>query len=118
MKGKEHLPPQFFQSSWLDDIDAANKLLFQLTMWGDPDDEEIAYIVCKKCLEAPHSRLRANAIQALGHMARVYGRLEEEMKPVIERALVDPDPAIRAQADSAAMDASGYLGWHFDNGRH
>lgn len=113
MNGEEHVAAQFREAVSRDDIEAASQILFRLTMWGSSEDEETAYFICQECLRSPHTRLRANGIQAIGHIARVYGRLDDQMKPVIERALADPDPDIRTQAESAVMDTNGYLGWQF-----
>jgi hypothetical protein len=55
--------------------------------------------------------VRANAIQALGHTAYVFGKLDADMKEVIEAALQDPNYSVRTQADMAASSASGILKW-------
>jgi hypothetical protein len=93
------------------DMKEAADILFGLTMWGD--NAALAYAATLKCLHSGHRILRSNAIQSLGHIARVFGALDESMKEIIEEALADPDEIIRSQAESAAMDTSGHLKWKF-----
>jgi len=51
------------------------------------------------------AEVRAIAIQALGHIARIYGAVDvERVLPVLEKALADKDRRIAAQAETALDD--------------
>jgi HEAT repeat protein len=91
------------------DFRQASHILFAMTMWGT--DAELAMALCRRCLKSENVVLRANALQALGHTARVFGKLDEDMKEVIEKALGDPNYSIRTQAGTAASDVSDALKW-------
>jgi HEAT repeat protein len=55
--------------------------------------------------------VRGNAVQGLGHLARLHGKLQlETVRPVLLAALVDSDPYVRGQAGDAQDDLEVYLG--------
>jgi HEAT repeat protein len=55
--------------------------------------------------------VRGNAVQGLGHLARLHGKLDVVIaRPVVVAALADPDPYVRGQAENAQDDLKVYLG--------
>ena len=79
------------------------------------DDQRWAEGVCLRLSNHEHFNVRGNAIQGLGHIARIHGRLNEiKVKPVIEAAFKDQSDYVRGQADNAADDVEFFLKWIFD----
>jgi hypothetical protein len=70
------------------------------------------------CVELARHRsagVRAGAIASFGHLARRFGRLDPgRVRNLVEIALHDPSPAVRARADDAADDLLTFLGWEFE----
>ena len=70
------------------------------------------------CIELTRHRsagVRAGAIASFGHLARRFGRLDPgRVRSLVEIALHDPSPAVRARADDAADDLLTFLGWEFE----
>jgi hypothetical protein len=112
-----------FKDGWTeDDMEAAikrdqpNELLY-VPVWVsmDPPDCEWAQEVCVRLSSHPHFNVRGNAILGFGHLARTCGVLDEaRVKPLIERALRDPNEFVRSQADGAADDIAHFLGWEIE----
>lgn len=70
------------------------------------------------CLSlAAHSNefVRGNAILGFGHLARRFGVLTEEAKPIIQAALADSSAFVQGQAVASADDAGQFLGWQLPN---
>lgn len=76
-----------------------------------PAEAEWAESVCLTLVTHPDSNVRGNADLALGHLARVHGRLGREAIAVVESGLRDPDSYVRGQANAAADDLEHFLGW-------
>lgn len=73
---------------------------------------EWAQGVCVRLAAHPHFNVRGNAVLGFGHLARRFGRLDRAVvEPILVRALVDPDPYVRAHAHDAADDLRHFLGW-------
>jgi HEAT repeat protein len=73
---------------------------------------EWAQDVCLRLAQHPEPSVRGNAVLALGHIARLHRRLDEQrVRPVITRALADGDAFVRGQADAAADDIEHFLKW-------
>ena len=59
--------------------------------------------------------VRGNAVAALGHVARRFGRLDpHRVKRIVEIALFDRSDYVRRQAASAADDLATFLSWEFE----
>lgn len=59
-------------------------------------------------------RVRMSAILGLAHLGRIHRRLDEaRVRPLVEAALRDPDPAMRGRAGDVADDLEMFLGWRF-----
>jgi HEAT repeat protein len=68
-----------------------------------------SYLISLAGHESPS--VRGNAVQGLGHLARLHGKLElESVRPALMAALDDPDPYVRGQAGDAQDDLEVYLG--------
>lgn len=63
-------------------------------------------LVCFGLSAHAHPVVRGNAVLALGHLARRFGKLdfEDVVKSVVEEAFHDSDDYVRGQADAAADD--------------
>jgi len=78
------------------------------------DDFEYAENFCIQLSNHEHFNVRGNAIQALGHIARIHGKLNEnKIKPIIERALKDKNKVVRGNAIDAKDDTKQFLDWKF-----
>ncbi len=75
-------------------------------------DAEWAENICLSLSAHPDANVRGNAVPGFGHLARRFGKLNQEIvQPVIEKALNDPDDFVRSQAASAADDVVFFLKW-------
>lgn len=81
-----------------------------------PDDVNVEAI----CIAlSAHSDVfvRGNALIGFGHLARATRHLNEaRVKPILEAALHDEEPSVRARADDAMSDIAHFLGWSFSRG--
>jgi len=65
-------------------------------------DRSFAETVCIRLVSHLDGKVRGNAVTSLGHLARRFRILDSALvRPVIERALLDPDEYVRASAKSA-----------------
>jgi hypothetical protein len=75
-------------------------------------DLSAAQKVCVALCSHADRAVRGNALISLGHLARRFRKLDEQIvKPVVERALRDQDAHIRALAKSAADEIHQFLHW-------
>jgi hypothetical protein len=82
-----------------------------------PPDCEWAEALCVRLSTHSHFNVRGNAILGFGHLARVCRHLNEAIvKPLIQAALHDEHPYVRAHASDAADDIEQFLGWHIREG--
>jgi HEAT repeat protein len=77
------------------------------------EDPHWAENVCARLATHPNANVRANAIEGLGHIARIHRTLNPCVKPLIERAACDEDPWVRAKAHDATDDVTHFLKWDF-----
>jgi hypothetical protein len=71
-----------------------------------------AEAICISLSQHQHFNVRGNAILGFGHLARLHGKLSNQVaKELIENALVDDNDFVRGQANSAADDVEHFLGW-------
>ena len=70
---------------------------------------------CLSLATHPDENVRGNAILGFGHLARRFGQLTAEAKPIIQAALTDSSAFVRGQAVSAADDVGQFLGWQLPN---
>lgn len=97
-----------------DDTDKLLLMVLSVTLYSD--DREYAEEFCVQFSNHEHFTVRANAIQGFGHIARIHGKLNEEIvKPIIKRALKDENEFIRGNAIDAKDDAKTFLKWKFNN---
>lgn len=78
----------------------------------DPPDCVWSLAICRRLSAHPDTRVRANAILGFGHLARMCGALEPDVRQLIESALDDPDENVRFKANDAAHDINHFLGWN------
>ncbi len=76
------------------------------------DDPSAAADVCITLCSHHDTLVRGNAILSLGHLARRFRSLDEALvKPLLERALQDPDEYVRTSAKSAADEIHQFQHW-------
>jgi hypothetical protein len=75
------------------------------------DDPQWAESVCVRLADHQNANVRGNAIVGFMHIARIHRTLNAGVKPLIERALRDDDPWVRAHAEDVASDLEIFLGW-------
>jgi|ERR1041384_1522072 hypothetical protein len=76
------------------------------------DNLDFAQDFCLRASAAPDPLVRANAVLGLGHLARRFGRLDQnKVEPIVASALLDDDPYIRGQAEAAADDIQHFTRW-------
>jgi len=75
-------------------------------------DQAAAQDACLRLSRHAHNKVRGNAVMSLGHLARRFRTLDEQVvKPLIESALHDADEYVRTRAKSAADEIHQFLGW-------
>jgi hypothetical protein len=75
---------------------------------------EWAQSCCVQLARHRSAAVRGSAVTGLGHLARRFGRLDPgRVRRMVEIALCDPSPAVRACARDAADDLRTFLGWEF-----
>jgi hypothetical protein len=68
--------------------------------------------VCVRLAANADSRVRANGLVSLGHLARRFRRLDEPaVKPLVEAGLRDNDELVRISSKSAADEIHQLLHW-------
>lgn len=78
------------------------------------DNCQYAEDFCVRFSNHAHFAVRANAIQGFGHIARIDGKLNEELiKPIIKRALKDESEFVRGAAIDAKDDTKHFLKWKY-----
>ncbi len=78
------------------------------------DDFEYAEKICIQLSNHECFNVRGNALQGFGHIARIYGKLNEsKIKPIIENALKDKDEYVRGNAIDAKGDTEMFLKWKY-----
>jgi hypothetical protein len=84
------------------DDEAAKLSLVVLSVALFSDDFERAENFCVRFSKHEHFNVRGNAIQGFGHIARIYGKLNEaSIKPIIVTALKDENEDVRGNAIDA-----------------
>ena len=112
-----------FKDGWLkEDVERViyennpdDLLYVPLVVSMDPPDFDWAENICIQLAEHPNFNVRGNAILGFSHLARVCGKLNENIvRPIIEKALNDQDEYVKGHAQDSVDDISHYLGWNFD----
>jgi len=68
--------------------------------------------VCVRLSDHGDWRIRSNALLGLTYAARFRGRVEKSIvKPVLLRALRDPNPDVSSRAQAAIQDLNHLMGW-------
>ncbi len=71
--------------------------------------------VCVQLCSNTNSRVQGNALVSLGHLARRFRQLDEQIiKPLIESLLQNPDEFVRTCAKSAADEIHQFLHWQIE----
>jgi hypothetical protein len=93
-----------------DDIATLVYVAFSIGMRGS--DWKYAQDLCVRLADHPHKTVRGNAILGLEYVARFQGRLEKHIaKPVLLRALKDPELEVVERARDAIEVINYSLGW-------
>ena len=94
------------------DVEALKIAAISASMYGG--DYEWAENLCIRLFEHDDVTVRGNAVLSFGHIASVFGALNEVLvKPIIERALKDPEEYVRGQAQDAVDDTKWFLKWKY-----
>ena|SRR6266516_3026794 len=76
------------------------------------NDLDFAQDYCLRATGARDPLVRGNAVLGLGHLARRFGRLDQnKVEPIVAWALLDDDQYIRGQAEAAADDIQHFTTW-------
>lgn len=112
-----------FKDGWLkedvqkviDENNSEDLLYVPIVITMDPLDFDWAENICVTLSEYPDFNVRGNAILGFSHLARVCGKLNENIvRPVIERALNDENEYVKGHAQDAVEDIMHYLEWNFE----
>ncbi len=76
-----------------------------------PPDADWSFTICKRLATHEDARVRANAMLAFGHLARMCARLDDSARALLAAALDDPDQNVRFNANDASHDINHFLGW-------
>lgn len=96
------------------DDDAERLRLMVLSVALYSGDYEFSEKFCVQLSNHEHFNVRGNAILGFGHIARIHGKLNEELiKPIVRTALNDENEFVRAQADDATDDTKHFLKWKY-----
>ena len=91
--------------------DAAELVQVPLAAALQWDDAEAAQEVCFELTGHPDETVRGNAVLALGHIARIHGKLDRaKATAVLRRAARDGSAYVRGQAAAAGDDIAHFLG--------
>jgi hypothetical protein len=81
------------------------------------EEREWVQACCAQLARHRNAVVRGNAVAALGHVARRFGRLDpQRIKRIVEIALCDRSEYVRERAESAADDLATFLSWDFERG--
>jgi len=87
-------------------------LVLEIGLEAEPWDW--AQSCCVQLARHRSAAVRGSAVIGLGHLARRFGRLDPgRVRRLVEIALHDSSPAVRACATDAADDLRTFLGWEF-----
>lgn len=90
-------------------------LVLDLAM--DGGDRDLGEMCCVRLARHRNAIVRGNALAGFGHLARRFGRLDENrVRRLVEIGLHDPHDYVRGQAESAAEDLATFLSWAFERG--
>jgi hypothetical protein len=85
--------------------------------WYDRD-WQFAQAICIQLSEHRHPVIRANAIMGLSYVARFKRRLVKRLvKPVLLRAMKDPDEWVHGNAEDAIRDINLLMKWRIGQRR-
>ena len=79
-------------------------------------DPEFTYAeaLCVRLAAHQNLNVRGNAIQAMGHLIRMHGRLDEATaRSIIEAGLHDESEYVRSQAEEVRDESARLLGWKY-----
>lgn len=86
-----------------------------LELASEGRDRSLAENCCARLARHRNAMVRGNAMLALGHLARRFGRLDaRRIKRLVDTALHDGSGYVREQARSAAEDLRTFLAWEFE----
>lgn len=86
-----------------------------LELASEGSDRSLAENCCARLARHRNAMVRGNAMLALGHLARRFGRLDaRRIKRLVDTALHDGSAYVREQARSAAEDLRTFLAWEFE----
>lgn len=89
-------------------LDVTSNVLIRLALHDD--DREWLEQTILPYLSNAHPWVRGNAAMALGHVARLHGRIDQRVVvPAIRRLLDDPDERARGCAEDALDSIEDYV---------
>ncbi len=92
--------------------DAGDLLYVPIVISMDPIDCARSQEICLMLAGHCDTRVRANAILGLGHLARTCRALDaSRVRPLLARAQNDPDAAVRCNVETVRGDLRQFLGW-------
>jgi hypothetical protein len=89
--------------------DLVNLALAAALHWPDA---EAAQQVCFTLARHKDAMVRGNAVLALGHIARIHGKLDrQQTERILRQAWEDEEAYVRGHAEDAGDDIAHFLGW-------
>lgn len=77
-------------------------------------DFSYAQALCIRLSAHRNFNVRGNAIQAMGHLIRMHGRLDEpDIRPILETGLQDESEYVRSQAEEVRDESARVLAWQW-----
>lgn len=75
-------------------------------------DFAYAQALCVRLAAHCNFNVRGNALQAMGHLIRMHGRLDESaVRPILDSALLDESEYVRSQAEEVRDESVRVLAW-------
>ena len=78
------------------------------------EDRSFAEEICVKLANHPNDNIRGNAIESFEHIARIDGKLNEEViKPIITKALKEENDFVRDKSEWTRDATKQFLKWKY-----
>jgi hypothetical protein len=97
--------------------DVKDMLLLSISAALNCTDLDWAEHICIELSMHEDNQVRGNAILSFGHLARIFGVLNDpRIKNIVKQGLCSDDKYVHSQAITAAYDLSDFLGWDLSEG--
>ncbi len=90
------------------DVEALRPMIIGMAL--EEEDLQFAQRMCVQLSSHADEIVRGNAILGFGHLARLFGELDDRSMDVVRAGLEDESHYVRGQAHAAASDLKHFLG--------